>query len=129
MNWSKIEHFNRSEFVCQCGCGSENMDEETILRLDAARTIADIPFEVRSGFRCPDHNESLVNDPNYRASKNSSHMKGLAVDIKALSSTQRWIIVRALMDAGFERILIDCKKGFIHVDLDRSKEQKILTCY
>lgn len=44
----------------------------------------------------------------------SGHLTGHALDIKASDSRTRFVIIKALMDAGFNRIGI--ANGFIHAD-------------
>ena len=98
----------------------DNMDEEFLQRLDQARAFADIPFIINSAYRSPEHPESIKNPT-------SSHIKGLAVDIKATDSTTRFKIIEALLSVGFTRIGIANK--FIHVDLDFDKSQDVIWTY
>ena len=67
-----------------------------------------------------DHPESIKNPT-------SSHIKGLAVDIKAKDSKTRGLILDALRYVGFTRIGIS--KTFIHVDLDYDKSQNVTWLY
>lgn len=114
-----MRYFNLSEFDCKCGCGLNNMNLKTLLMLDVARTIAKVPFIVNSATRCETHNKKVG------GIETSSHLKGLAVDIKCLDSLTRFKIVSGLIQAGFKRILI--YKSFIHVDTDSDKISPIIT--
>ncbi len=98
-----------------------NMDEEFLQRLDEAREYAGIPFIINSAWRSKEDNERVGGKPN------SSHLKGLAVDIKATNSRQRGLILDALRSVGFSRIGI--AKTFIHVDLDFDKDQDVTWLY
>ena len=98
----------------------DNMDEEFLERLDQARAFADIPFIINSAYRSPNHPLSVKNP-------SSSHIKGLAVDIKATDNATRFKIVEALISVGFTRIGI--ADTFIHVDLDFDKRQNIIWTY
>ena len=98
----------------------DNMDEEFLQRLDQARAFADIPFIINSAYRSPEHPESIKNPT-------SSHIKGLAVDIKATDSTTRFKIIESLLSVGFTRIGI--ADTFIHVDLDFDKTQDVIWTY
>ena len=98
----------------------DNMDEEFLERLDQARAFADIPFIINSAYRSPNHPLSIKNP-------SSSHIKGLAVDIKATDNETRFKIVEALISVGFTRIGI--ADTFIHVDLDFEKRQNIIWTY
>lgn len=98
-----------------------NMNEEFLQRLDEAREYAGIPFIINSAWRSEEDNKRVGGKPN------SSHLKGLAVDIKATSSRQRGLILDALRSVGFSRIGI--AKTFIHVDMDFDKDQDVTWLY
>jgi uncharacterized protein YcbK (DUF882 family) len=98
----------------------DNMDEEFLQRLDQARAFADIPFIINSAYRSPNHPLSIKNP-------SSSHIKGLAVDIKATDNATRFKIIDALLFVGFKRIGIS--DTFIHVDMDYGKRQEIIWTY
>jgi len=120
-----LAYFNIDEFDSpdKSGSGSK-MDQSTLLMLDAARDIVEqghnkynpsnkIVFGINSGYRTPSHNNQVggVND--------SSHTKGLAVDIKIKSFEEGKIIAKALYTVGFRRFGIG--STFIHVDNDINK--------
>ena len=117
-----IEFFDLHEFDSpdELGSGSK-MQRSTLLKLDKARELADIPFFITSGYRTKRHNQKVggVNG--------SSHTKGHAIDISATSSTQRFKIFNALLQAGFERVGIS--KNFIHADDDPLKSKQVLWLY
>ena len=98
----------------------DNMSKEFLFVLDEAREFAGIPFIINSAYRSPEHPLSIKNP-------SSSHIKGLAVDIKATDSVTRFKIVKALIEVGFTRIGI--ADTFIHVDLDLDKTQNIIWTY
>ena len=97
-----------------------NMNKDFLFVLDEAREFAGIPFVINSAYRSPEHPLSIKNP-------SSSHIKGLAVDIKATDSNTRFKIVKALMTVGFTRIGI--ADTFIHVDLDLDKTQNVIWTY
>ncbi len=97
-----------------------NMSKEFLFVLDEAREFAGIPFVINSAYRSPEHPLSIKNP-------SSSHIKGLAVDIKATDSVTRFKIVKALVEVGFKRIGI--ADTFIHVDLDLDKTQNVIWTY
>ena len=98
----------------------ENMDANFLHKLDKARSIANMPFIINSAYRSPEHPLSIKNPT-------SSHIKGLAVDIKCTDSRTRFIIVDALIKAEFNRIGI--ADTFIHVDSDLDKSQNVIWTY
>jgi hypothetical protein len=111
-NGMKLNNFKMSEFACKC-CGEVKMDEEFLQRLDSARQRVPAKFIIESGYRCPKHNQAV------HSKSTSSHIKGLAADIRAVGSRYRFWITQGLILEGFTRI----GEGdtFIHVDLDRQK--------
>jgi len=116
INWKDIKHFSKSEFECPC-CSKILVSRKLVLMLDLARSLAGVPFKISSGFRCKKHNKKVS------GVKNSAHLTGLAVDIEVPNNVARLKILRALVIVGFNRIGIS--KGFIHVDVDKTKPNNI----
>ena len=87
-----------------------NMDAAFLQMLDDARGISGIPFNITSGYRTKNRNK-LVGGV-----ANSSHLVGKAADISVQSGNERYIIINALIKAGFKRIGV--AKTFIHCDND-----------
>ena len=56
-----------------------NMDKNFLIKLDEAREYAQIPFTINSAWRSIEDNKRVGGKPN------SSHLKGLAVDINTLN--------------------------------------------
>jgi zinc D-Ala-D-Ala carboxypeptidase len=100
-------HFTAKEVACPC-CGDDKVKTSSINRLERARMYAGIPFHVNSGKRCPAHNLAEG------GKKKSAHLYGYAFDIAVSNSHERFIILSALIRAGFTRIGIG--KNFIHGD-------------
>ena len=96
------------------------MDVDFLIKLDKAREFAKVPFVINSAYRSPEHPESIKNPT-------SSHIKGLAVDIKATDSRTRYKVLNALIHVGFNRIGI--ADTFIHVDDDKDKSQQVIWTY
>ena len=101
--------FTHDEFTCGCGCGFCLYDDDLIDRLVAARFIAGIPFPINSWCRCKQHNKDEG------GAKGSGHLIGQAVDIECVLSRDRFIMVDALLKAGFRRIYIYPRH--IHADI------------
>lgn len=117
-----MRHFKPQEFACPCcGAGSDKMDAGLLLHLDAARHMAGNPFVINSAYRCEDHNKAVGGVPG------SAHTRGLAVDIAAQGSRQRFIIAQALMARGLTRIGV--ASSFVHVDVDTTKDQEVMWLY
>jgi len=116
-------NFTDDEFRCPC-CGKfvDSLPFRAFLaRLQDARHIAGIPFVITSGYRCPEHN-SVVG-----GKTDSSHLKGIAADIRAHIASERFAIINGLIKAGFERFGIG--RDFVHVDTDMSKPSRLIWIY
>ena len=119
-----LNYFNFQEFDSPDEIGSGmpteqggKMNKEFLFKLDEARMMAGTPFRITSGYRTESHNKKVG------GVKGSSHTKGCAVDIAVNSGLQRSAIVCALAKVGFTRIGI--AKTFVHVDLDKEKQNSI----
>ena len=120
-----MEHFDISEFESPDEMGSgEKMDKVFIHILDKARKKAGIPFKVLSGYRTKEHNLKVG------GRIDSSHLRGYAVDLYLpKNSRDRFLIINALIELKFNRLGIDFKRNFIHVDMDRTKDKNVLWTY
>ena len=117
-----MRYFKHSEFDSPDKPGSgQLMDPYFLQLLDKARTHAQIPFKISSGYRTKEHNKKVGGVPN------SSHLKGLAADIICSNSSDRYTIINALIFVGFHRIGVH--KGFIHADNDLSKPGYVIWLY
>lgn len=110
------KNFDYSEFDCPC-CHKNFTPIMFIKQLQKARDLAGIPFKINSGYRCEKHNKEVG------GVVGSAHTKGMASDIATETSKERLIIVKSLLDAGFERIEI--MPTWIHCDIDLAKPEGI----
>jgi zinc D-Ala-D-Ala carboxypeptidase len=103
------------EFACGCGCDRHltKVNKDFLHRLNIARNKTNVKFVINSGYRCPTYNITAG------GVDGSSHTKGLAADIRALSDFEYFSIVEVLINTGFRRIGFG--DGYIHVDNDISK--------
>lgn len=76
------------------------------------------PLTFTSSFRTPKLNIACGGSPT------SSHLKGLAFDIKCDNSSDRYKLLYTLFHFGITRIGI--YKNFIHIDFDASKPQSVV---
>ena len=116
-------HFTSEEFTCKCGCNSAKMDANFMLMLEDTRMLANIPFKITSGYRCPTYNVSIG------GKMNSAHTRGKAADIAAITSRHFFAIIKAALKIEFERIGIDFERKFVHLDNDNSLPQNVLWSY
>lgn len=96
----------------------KGVDQKVMQMLDNARTMADIPFYITSGKRSIEKNKEVGGE------EDSSHLKGLAVDLACTNSNNRFRMVYGLFCAGFKRIGI--ASDHIHADIDTTKAQEVL---
>jgi len=91
----------------------KGLDPKLIAMLDIAREAAGVPIVITSGFR-----DRTQND-NVGGVEDSSHTKGLAVDVRCPNDQYGKQVCFGLGQAGFKRA------GFYsrhcHVDIDESK--------
>jgi zinc D-Ala-D-Ala carboxypeptidase len=120
----QLDHFESWEFKCPCGCGGgiENMSPKHLIMLDKARDLAGIAFILNSAYRCQAYNDSLRDSV-----PDSPHVRGCGSDVRANNSRERFIILKAAIEVGFNRIGI--AKTYIHLDNDPAKTLKVAWMY
>ena len=98
---------------------AKGLDYGLMVRLDMARDLCGFPIVITSGRRTEEQNN------NAGGTKESSHLKGLAVDLRApTGKNEREKMIWALGRAGFQRVgLYD---RHFHVDVDKDKAQDIV---
>jgi len=116
----ELEFFEWGEFACRCGCGKNEFQPSTAVRVNKARGYSGVPYVVTSAYRCPVHNRVI-------GSKSNVHPRGYAVDIAAGDSRSRFKIIQGMIKAGFTRIGI--AKDFIHGDDDPTKAPEVSWLY
>lgn len=115
----RLRHFKLKEFDSPDQAGSGVLMNQEFLRLlDDAREGAGIPFRITSGYRTILRNDQL-RSMGYKASENSSHLRGLAADIAVTSDRNRLIIIGSLLEVGIRRI--GASSTFVHCDIDTTK--------
>jgi zinc D-Ala-D-Ala carboxypeptidase len=113
-------YFQTDEFRCKC-CGRVEMDRAFLELLDRARGLSEVPFRIRSGYRCPEHNRAVG------GVEGSAHTRGLAADIETPDSHIRYQVLTGLWGVGFERLGIG--RDYVHCDLDETKPQEVIWLY
>ena len=117
-----MKYFNYEEFDSPDIQGSgQLMDPELLDMIDKAREIYGKPIRVTSGYRTEDHNRKVG------GVDSSSHLKGLAIDVACVRSKDRFEMLTALIEVGFNRIGV--ASTFIHVDIDKGKSQNVIWTY
>lgn len=118
------KNFKSTEFDCNGrGCCSETPIHSVVLEiLQEARDYFGASIKINSAYRCEEHNAKVAG-----ASKNSQHMKGLAVDIVVNKGKVHPVSVARYFEKKFEekgiKGRIGCYtfdasgKGFVHIDV------------
>ena len=124
-------YFTPSELSCKCEkCtpyGELGVSFKLVEKLEQLRKLYKLPIKINSGFRCKDH-PLTISRPESKGI--SSHAKGLAADISAKSSRERYALVQLIMKHDlFSRIGVSGKDGFIHVDIDKDKSDQLIWIY
>lgn len=121
------KNFSLNEFTCPC-CNQNHIKLEFLYRLQRIRDYLepDDTMVIVSGYRCPSHNHAVGGEDT------SSHVKGLAADIKITDGGKAFRIMKAIMMTGaVVRIGFGEMDGVLtlHVDMDESKVQDWLWGY
>jgi uncharacterized protein YcbK (DUF882 family) len=122
--WEQMRYFQRGEFVSP-DTGEEQMSITLVQFLDALRDYCGIPLVINSGFRSPAHNAAVGGAPD------SAHLRGLAVDVRCISSfTRHKILSFALSWTASCRIVrIGVAKTFVHLDIDHELPHPVMWLY
>lgn len=108
---TKWRHFSEKEV--------EGLSYGLVSRLDSARDLCGFPIVITSGLRTPEQNAAAG------GTNESSHMKGLAVDIQApVGQNEREKLIWALGRVGFRRLGLYDRHA--HCDIDESKAQDVV---
>jgi len=118
----KFKYFDYEEFDSPDIQGSGQMMKDEILEMiDKVREIYGKPIHINSGYRTPKHNDAVG------GVSNSSHLKGLAIDVACNTSKDRYELMSIMLDVGFNRIGVS--SSFLHVDIDKSKTNNVIWTY
>jgi uncharacterized protein YcbK (DUF882 family) len=95
----------------------DGLQQALVEKLLYARSLSGTPFVITSGLRTPEQNAAA------HGASSSSHVRGWGVDIACTSDVARFLIIRALLAAGFNRIGVYDKH--IHADCDPTLPQNV----
>ena len=116
-----FKYFTYEEFDSPDIQGSGQMMCDTVIEmLDQVREEYGKPIRISSGYRTEAANQKVG------GVKNSSHLNGLAADIKVKNSRERYELLFILMKYFYR---IGVAKSFIHVDIDEDKPQGVIWVY
>ena len=122
-----LKYFEYEEFDDKSLKGSwVNMSRDFLQLLDKIREEAGVPMVITSAYRTEQTNNRIYKEMGKTPIK-SSHLEGLAVDVKATDSNTRQKILTAAIKNGLTRAGIG--RGFLHLDCDSSKPDAIWHYY
>ena len=98
--------FTEKEATCNCGCGLMILRDNFLDRLLRARYVSPYAFPITSWTRCENHNK------NVGGASRSRHLDGEAVDIHCTHNYKRFVILRSLLEVGFDEIVLG--RNYIH---------------
>lgn len=107
-------------FACPC-CGKNWIDPRVVELVRRIEDRVGQRLKVTSGYRCEAHNKAVGGSPT------SSHLGGLAVDVACDNSRLRYQVINAAIHEEINRIGIG--RDFIHLDIDRSKDPRVVWLY
>tara|TARA_Y100000768_G_C23855345_1_gene623065 strand:+ start:62 stop:940 length:879 start_codon:yes stop_codon:yes gene_type:complete len=96
---------------CGCGCEKDEMDNEFLLELKQIENKCSFDFYITSGYRCRSFNQSLIG-----AYSNSSHLYGLAVDIRYYGDMSNVEEVRKLAEESNYFTRVYYEGDHIHIE-------------
>lgn len=102
-------------------CSVSDMDEEFLGEQKFIQKLCGRKFRITSAFR------TVAYEKSKGRSGRSAHCLGKAVDISTTDSKSRYVVVAALLHAGFNRIGIG--KTFVHVDDDLKRAHPVIFHY
>lgn len=115
-----LKHFVYEELMCPC-CKRIKTTIPFLATLNEIRARYGKPMRVASGYRCPKRNEEVGGAPN------SAHLKGVALDVEIVNSSDRYWFVHTLIRCDVRRIGIS--ETFIHFDLDFDLPPEVIWLY
>jgi len=101
----KYKYFSESEVI--------GLSTDLVQILDKARELSGTTYKITSGYRSKEKNKQVGGVPN------SSHTKGLAVDLACTDNIKRTLMLKGLYNCGSD-LFIEICKSHIHVDIDKS---------
>jgi zinc D-Ala-D-Ala carboxypeptidase len=105
------KHFTREEMACNCGCGLDSMDVETLMVADMVRDYAGVSITPSSAARCYKYNRSKAVGSNNK----SQHPRCRALDLPVPDpqDVYDWLDNLFPDKYGFGVYVDD---GFVHID-------------
>lgn len=114
-------YFPQDELVCKCGCGLYNFSPILLQFINIIRRDLGRALIAKSGCRCPTHNTVEG------GTTTSDHLTGEGVDLRAIHSHTRYIILLNAYELEITRIGL--AKTFIHLGINKKNPQEVFWIY
>ena len=116
-----MNYFSPDELVCQCGCGLNNFHPLLLDFINRIRAKLGRPLIRKSACRCPKHNLEEG------GTETSDHLTGEGIDLKAVRSHTRYVILERAFK--FEIRRIGLARNFIHLGININNPQEVFWIY
>lgn len=116
-----MNYFTSSELVCRCGCGLNNFSPVLLDFINKIRHRLGKPLVRKSACRCIPHNLVEGGTPT------SDHLTGEGIDLRAIASYTRFIIIDTALKLGIKRIGL--ASTFIHLGINEKNPQMVFWIY
>ena len=116
-----MNYFSPDELKCKCGCGLNNFKPFLLRVVNQIRHNLGKPLIRKSACRCIPHNlEEGGTDT-------SDHLTGEGIDLKAIHSHTRFIILETAFMLEIRRIGL--AKTYIHLGINKLNPQEVFWIY
>ncbi len=116
-----MNYFNPDELVCKCGCGLYNFSPILLNYINFIRKKLGRALIAKSGCRCKPHNFKEG------GTDTSDHLTGEGVDVRAIQSHTRFIILERAFELNIRRIGL--AKTYIHLGINVNNPQEVFWIY
>ena len=116
-----MNFFPPEELKCKCGCGLNNFSSTLKAHINLIRKRLGRALIAKSACRCGPHNLEEGGKPT------SDHLTGEGVDLKAINSHTRFIILESAFDLEIRRIGL--ARTYIHLGINVNNPQEVFWIY
>jgi len=116
-----MNYFPPEELRCKCGCGLNNFSSDLLKFINRVRKRLGKALIAKSACRCKPHNLKEG------GTETSDHLTGEGVDLKAIHSHTRYIILDEAFEEGIRRIGL--AKTYIHIGINEDNPQEVFWIY
>jgi len=113
--------FSSKELECKCGCGLNNFSPFLLLFINEVRARLGKPLISKSACRCKPHNLAEG------GKETSDHLTGEGIDLKAIHSHTRFVILDVAFEWEIRRIGL--ARTYIHLGINVNNPQEVFWIY